>query len=103
MILVALLAGLGLFVVGMTVAVVRGVGLWRHTRRTGGAFVAELSTFEEKTARAERHLAEWERSNADLQRALAGLRNSRAHLQVLLGSVERAQARVRWLRVFAPR
>lgn len=103
MVLPALLVGLLLFAAGLAVVVVRGVGLWRQTRRTGGALGTELSSFEEKTARAERHLAEWERSNADLQRALAGLRNSRAHLQVLLGSVERAQARVRWLRVFAPR
>jgi exonuclease VII small subunit len=102
-VLVAFLAGLALSLLGVTVALVRGVVLWRQAKRTGGALSAEMSTFEEGAERAERHLAEWERSSAELERALEQLRRSRAGLQVLLDSVERAQARIRWLRVFVPR
>jgi exonuclease VII small subunit len=102
-ILLAFLAALVLSVVGLTVAVVRGVGFWRQTKRTGSALAEEISTFEEKAALAERHLGEWERSSAELERALERLRRSRARLRVLLAAIERAQARVRWLRVFIPR
>jgi hypothetical protein len=97
------------FLVGLTVAVVaivfvslQGVGLWRQAKRTGGKFSAELSSFEERAARAERLLAEADRSNQDLEAAVARLRVSRTRLQVLLGSLEAAQRRTRWLRVLLP-
>jgi cell division protein FtsB len=102
-VLVAFLAGLAFVALGTTVVVVRALGLWRQTKRTGKAVGAQLSSFERRTAQSERHLAQWERSNAELQRAIERLRSSRARLQVLLDSVEQASARVRWLRVFLPR
>ena len=102
MVLLAFLVGLATVVVGTIVAAVRGVGLWRQAKRTGGALTKELSSFEERTATAERNLAAWERASADLEAAVERLRVSRARLQVLLDALERAQGRTRWLRVFLP-
>ena len=102
-VLLAFLVGLALSALGMTVAAVRAVGLWRQTKRTGRTLGTELSAFERRAALTERHLAAWDRSNAELQSAVERLRSSRARLQVLLDSVEQASARVGWLRVFLPR
>ena len=102
MILTAFLLGLVLSLVGLFVVVVRAVELWRQGKRTGRAFGDELALFEERSERAERLLAEAERANQDLQAALERLRVSRARLNVLLASLETAQRRTRWLRVFLP-
>jgi exonuclease VII small subunit len=102
-VLASFLVGAALAIGGGTFAAVRGIRLWRQTKRTGGALVRELASFEERSARSERHLAEWERSNAALEVALERLRASRARLQVLQNALAQAQARVRWLRVFLPR
>ena len=101
-VLPAFLAGLVLAFSAIVFATVRGVGLWRQMKRTGAAFSDELSSFDERAARAERLLAEADRSNRDLEAALARLRVSRARLDVLLGSLEGAQRRTRWLRVLLP-
>jgi exonuclease VII small subunit len=103
MVLFAFVAGVVLVVLGTAFAVVRGIELWRHMRRTNRLFSGELESFEERTARIESHLAEWEQSNSELDAALARLHASRARLQVLQDAVDQAQARVRWLRVFVPR
>ena len=102
-VLVAFLAGLGVLLAGAIVAAVRGLRLWRQAKRTGGAFASELSSFEERATRAERHLAEWEEASGELELALERLRVSRARLRVLLDALERSQSRLRWLRVFVPR
>jgi hypothetical protein len=101
-ILSAFLVSVLLSLVGLFVVVVRGVALWRQGKRTGRAFGDELALFDERSARAERLLAEADRANQDLQSALDRLRVSRARLNVLLGSLETAQRRTRWLRVFLP-
>jgi hypothetical protein len=101
-VLAAFLAGLALALIGIAFAVARAIGLWRQAKRTGGVFVRELGSFEERSAHAERHFAEWERASADLQVAVERLRASRARLQVLQDSIAQAQARIRWLRVFLP-
>ena len=102
MILTAFLVGLALSLVGIFVVVVRGVALWRQGKRTGGLFTNELELFEERSARTEQLLAEADRANEDLQVATARLRASRAQLEVLLGSIETARTRTRWLRAFLP-
>ncbi len=102
-VLPAFLVGLVFVIAGTADAAVRGVRLWRQVKRTNATFSSQLETFDEKAARAERHLAEWERSSRELDLALERLRVSRARLQVLLDALERAQARIRWLRVFLPR
>ena len=102
MILTAFLVGLVLSLVGLFIVVVRAVALWRHGKRTGRAFGDELALFEERSARTEALLADADRANQDLQAALDRLRVSRARLKVLLGSLETAQRRTRWLRVFLP-
>jgi chromosome segregation ATPase len=101
-ILSSFLIGLTLAVVGLFVVTVRGVTLWRQGKRTGGAITSELDRFEERSARTEELLAEAERTSHELQTALERLRISRARLQVLLDSLETAQRRTRWLRVFLP-
>jgi hypothetical protein len=98
----AFLAGLVVSIVGLVIASVRGVGLWRQAKTTGGVLTAELAEFDARSARTERLLAEWEQSSAELERAVARLRVSRAQLEVLLGTVEAAERRVRWLRLFMP-
>jgi hypothetical protein len=101
-ILTAFLAGLVFVVVGMVVVAVRGLALWRQSKRTGKAFGAELALFEERSARTEQLLADADRANADLQAATERLRVSRAQLQVLLGSIDDARRKTRWLRAFLP-
>jgi hypothetical protein len=101
-VLAAFLVGLALVLVGAFIAVVRAIGLWRQGKRSGGAITSELASFEERAARTERLLAEAERASADLQAAAERLRRSQAQLQVLLGSLESARRRTRWLRAFLP-
>lgn len=98
--LLAFLAGLAVVSGALAVTVVRGVRLWRQARRTGRALSAELATFADRSARAERLLAEAEASADELHDALERLRVSRARLAVLTGALERAGARTRWLRAF---
>jgi len=101
-VLYAFLVGLTASVLATAFVVVRGIRLWRNAKTTGGMFSAELESFEERSARAERLLAEADRSSQDLEAALGRLRASRARLDVLLGSVHAAQRRTRWLRAFLP-
>jgi hypothetical protein len=101
-ILGSFLVGLAFVVFAIVFVVVRAIGLWRQGKRTGPAFSSELALFEERTARTEVLLADAERSSENLQAAAERLRISRARLQVLLDSIERAQRRTRWLRVFLP-
>jgi len=101
-ILYAFLVGLAVAVVAIVFVSLQGFALWRQAKRTGGKFSAELSSFEERSAQAERLLAEADRSSQDLEAAVARLRVSRARLEVLLGSLEAAQRRTRWLRVLLP-
>src|SRR6188472_4023561 len=78
------------------------IGLWRQGNSSGGKITREMALFEERSARTEELLADSERASADLHAATERLRISRARLQVLLASVETAQRRTRWLRVFLP-
>jgi hypothetical protein len=101
-VLSAFLIGLAASLVGIVVVAVRGLSLWRDAKRTGRAFTSELALFEERAARAEQLLADADRANQDLADAKERLRISRARLDVLLGSLETAQQRTRWLRAFLP-
>jgi hypothetical protein len=101
-ILYSFLASLALVVAATTYVAVQGVTLWRQAKRAGGAFDAELSLFDERAARTERLLEEADRSTQALAAAQERLRISRARLQVLLGSLEDARRRTRWLRMFLP-
>jgi hypothetical protein len=103
MVLTAFLVGLTLVLAATVLVVVRGIGLWRVAKRSGGVIQTELASFEERTARTERLLAEAERSSRSLEIALERLRVSQARLQVLRTSLERSQRRVRWLRTYFPR
>jgi len=99
----AFLAALVVVLVALVFAGVRAIALWRQAKRTGRVLSGELASFEERTAQTERHMAVFERSSGELEQALARLRVSQARLRVLVAAVERAQDRVRWIRVFVPR
>lgn len=101
-VLTAFLAGLVLWLVGLFVVIVRVVQLYRQGKRTSRAFGDELALFEERAARTERLLAEADRASGDLQAAAERLRASRARLDVLLGAIDTARERTRWLSVFLP-
>lgn len=102
MVLTAFLIGLVLWLAGLFVVSVRGIQLFRQGKRTGRAFGDELALFEERSARTERLLAEADRASQDLHAATERLRASRARLDVLLGSIDTARERTRWLSVFLP-
>lgn len=102
MVLTAFLVGLVVSLVGIFVVAVRGFALWRDGKRAGGVLTSELALFDERAARTEQLLAEADRANADLQAATERLRISRARLEVLLGSLDEAQRKTRWLRAFLP-
>lgn len=102
MVLLAFLVGLVAVVAAIVFCVVRGFGLWRQAKVTGSLFSAEMSVFEERSARTERLLAEADRSNRELQVAVERLKVSRARLQVQLDSLDRARRSVRWLTAFLP-
>jgi hypothetical protein len=102
MVLTAFLVGLVLWLVGLFVVIVRGVELYRQGKRTSRVFGDELALFDERSARTERLLAEADRASADLQAATERLRASRARLDVLLGAIDTARERTRWLSVFLP-
>ena len=101
-VLYAFLVGLAVALAATAFAVGRGLNLWRQAKRTGKSFTAELTAFEERAARTERFLAAADTSSRDLEASLARLHVSRARLDVLLGSLEAAQRRTRWLRVLLP-
>jgi hypothetical protein len=101
-VLTAFLVGLVLWLAGLFILIVRALELWRQAKRTGKAFSGELTLFEERSARTEQLLAEADRASQDLQAAQERLRISKARLDVLLGSIETARQRTRWLRVFLP-
>lgn len=103
MVLPAFLVALTLVLAATVFAVVRAIALWRQAKRSGRAISGELESFEERTSRAERHMAAFERSSHELELALERLRISQARLRILVAAVERAQDRVRWIRVFVPR
>lgn len=101
-VLTAFLVGVVLWLVGLFVVIVRVVQLYRQGKRTSRAFGDELALFEERAARTERLLAEADRASGDLQAAAERLRASRARLDVLLGAIDTARERTRWLSVFLP-
>ncbi len=103
MVLLAFLSALVVVLAALALAAIRAIGLWRQAKRAGSVISGEVASFEEKAAQAERHMSEFERSSKDLEHALERLRVSQTRLRVLIGTIERAQDRVRWIRVFVPR
>ena len=103
MVLVAFLVGLAAALIGIVFVAVRGLELWRHGKRSGGAITSELARFEERSARTEQLLAEAEQSNqraagCDSNDSASRARSSRCCSRRSSG----AQRRTRWLRAFLP-
>jgi len=102
MVLAAFLFALVISIAATVVAAVRGLRLYKQTKRTARTLAPPLAAFEAKVEEIDRHLDTFETSTAELERARERLTVSRARLQVLLDEVERARSRVQWLRVFLP-
>jgi Tfp pilus assembly protein PilN len=102
MILVAFLVGLAAVIAATVFCVIRGVTLWRQSKRTGGLLSTEMAKFDERSARTERLLSEYEHASERLDITQERLRVSRARLQVQLDAIERAKKRTRWLRALLP-
>jgi hypothetical protein len=102
MVSAAFFVSLALAVSALVFATIRGLALYKQSKRTGSALSAPLAAFEDKVGEIDRHLDAFETSSRELERAQAQLAKSRARLQVLLDEVERSRNRVRWLRVFLP-
>ncbi len=100
-ILTAFLIASVLVLIGIVVAAVRGLALWREGKRIGGAFTSELALFEERSARTEQLLADADRASQDLRAATERLRISRAARGAARIARDRP-ARTRWLRAFLP-
>ncbi len=93
--LAVLVAGIA---VGLTVAIYRGICLWRLTKRTGRVFGTEIDHISRVTGEIEGQLARAEASSARLAAAAARLQATRARLDVQLGALQ--EARVQLARTF---
>jgi hypothetical protein len=90
----ALTAWVVLTVAGLAFVVVRGLGLWRTAKRSGGPLAAELEEISRKAEQIETHLARAEESGGRLREATARLAETRARLDVQLRAVREARATV---------
>ena len=87
---------------GIAYAVLRGLSMWRHVKRTGGAFSAESARIADVSAQIQGHL---DRSNASgdrLAEAAERLAASRARLDVQLQAIREARHTMRRLLWFLP-
>jgi hypothetical protein len=86
-------------VVGLVVAIVRGLRLWRQAKRTGRAFTAELDHIARVSGEIEQQLARAQESSTRLTAALERLNASRQRLDIQLAAVREAReqlARTLW-------
>jgi len=86
-----LLAGV---VVGVVVAVIRGLRLWRDAKRVGGTVGKELDAVSRKTEQIELHLERAAAGSERLTAALDTLAHSRARLDVQRAALREARATV---------
>ena len=78
----ALAASLALAAAGIAFAVVRGLGLWRTAKRSGGALTEKIEEVAQKAEGIEEHLARAEEASARLREATGRLGQSRARLDL---------------------
>ena len=87
---------------GLVYAVMRGIALWRHIKRTGRGFSAESARIADVSAEMQVHMDRAEASQARLGDAAARLAASRARLEVQLQAVREARHTVKRLLWFLP-
>jgi len=80
----------------------KGVRVFRDSRRLGRLTGAELERIEAATGHIERHLLAAERSSEALQASIARLSRSRAQLNVLLEAIAEVRASIERVTVFIP-
>ena len=98
----ALLFYVAAVVGGIAWVVLRGLGLWRRLKRTGGTLGAEAAHITDGTMRMEEHLGRMNASVARLGEASRRLTVSRARLGVQLQAVREARETMRRLLWFIP-
>jgi hypothetical protein len=100
--LAAGILALALTAVGIADAVVRGLRLWRATKRLGNEATATLERTSAASAQIQVQLERAQASQERLQRAVDDLTRSRARLQVQLDALTSARAEVRRVLWFMP-
>ena len=79
---------------GLAYAVVRGISLWRHLKRTGRTFGEETGRITQAVDWIATHLDRAGESNARLAAASDRLRTSRQRLDLQLAAVREARAAI---------
>jgi hypothetical protein len=87
-------------VVGIAVAVVRGLRAWRGFKALGRGAGERLEAISRKTEEIDTHLTRAGASSERLSESLAKLRQSRARLDVQLAAVREARASIERLLPF---
>jgi len=87
---------------GIAYAVLRGLHLWRTTKRLGREAAPALERISAASAQIQVQLERQQASQERLQAATAGLQRSRARLQVQIDAVTAARADVRRVFWFLP-
>jgi hypothetical protein len=97
--LAVLLLGL---VGGIAYAVLRGLSMWRHVKRTGRVFSAESTRIADVSAQIQEQLDRSGASGVRLGEAAERLATSRARLDVQLQAIREARYTMRRLLWFLP-
>ncbi len=100
--LACLVVSLALSLAGLGYAVVRGISLWRATKRTGRAFAPALGRIAAAGAEIESQVQRAQAAAERLRDATAELQRSRARLQVQVGAASGAVAQVKRMLWFVP-
>lgn len=79
---------------GLTVAIVRGIRLWRMAKRAGGTIGSELDRISGVAGEIEQQLGRANASATNLAAAAERLRASRARLDVQLAALREARAQL---------
>ena len=87
---------------GLAFAIVRGLQLYRATKRTGAKFSSRLERVSAAAASIETQLAAADASGQTLTAALGRLEVSRARLAVQLAALSEARSQVRRVFWFVP-
>ncbi len=102
LLLAAGLLALALAVAGIAYAVVRGLRLWRATKRVGREAAPALEHITATTAQIEEQIRRAEVSGEELKSTAARLQRSRARLQVQIDALTAARSEVRRVFWFVP-
>lgn len=87
---------------GIAYAVLRGLSMWRHVKRTGRGFSAESARIADVSAQIQEHLDRSSASSVRLAASAERFATSRARLDVQLQAIQEARHTMRRLLWFLP-